>query len=76
MTDDELVLYGMQLCSFGGDCDFCRQVAANGDYFWLRTSYEYIEGDYYCRTCATKEAEGIDLFHKTGVPHHLTPEGL
>jgi hypothetical protein len=55
MTDHELALEGFQLCTMGGDCDTCLKDTPQGEYFWERTSYEYVEGDYWCRACAVAE---------------------
>lgn len=52
MINDALALEGFQLCEGNGNCDFCHQDIPEGEYFWRRTSYEYVEGDYACRACA------------------------
>lgn len=73
MDDATLELYSFLLCEMGGDCDYCQKETPEGEYFWYRTSYEYVEGDYYCRTCATTQAQNIELFTETGIPRHLAP---
>lgn len=55
MTNDLLSQHGFELCEMDGECDFCNRDVSQGEYFWKSTSYEYVEGDYYCRQCATKE---------------------
>ena len=62
MTNEELAKNGFELCEMGGDCDFCETEVEQKDYFWHRTSYEYIEGDYYCRECASKEVSAFEGF--------------
>lgn len=48
---DEMRKQGFEQCTFAGECDFCHCIARLGDLFWYRTSFEYVEGDYYCRSC-------------------------
>lgn len=62
MTDNELVTEGFQICTMGGDCDKCQMDVREGEYFWMRTSYEYEEGDYLCRACATAQIEADRKF--------------
>ena len=62
MSNDELAKYGFELCEMGGECDFCEKDVEQPNYFWRSTSYEYVEGDYYCRECASKEAFKFDGF--------------
>jgi hypothetical protein len=60
--DIELSNYGFELCEMSGECDFCEKETEQRDYFWKRTSYETIEGDYSCRNCASKQAREFDEF--------------
>lgn len=57
MPNDELLKYGFELCTMDGQCDSCDKEIKQGEYFWKRTSYEYVEGDYWCRECATEEVK-------------------
>lgn len=59
MNNDELEKYGFQLCEMPGECDFCEKEVEQKNYFFHRTSYEHIEGDYYCRECAIKEIQQV-----------------
>jgi len=63
MSNDELEKYGFELCEFDGECDSCEnEHVAQEDYFWRSTSHEYVEGDYYCRECASKEVSAFEGF--------------
>ena len=59
MKNEELAKYGFELCEMSGECDFCEKEVEQQNYFWRSTSYEYVEGDYYCRECASKEASAM-----------------
>lgn len=71
MDNEQLALEGFLLCEGSDDCDFCRQIANDGNLFWLRTSYEYTEGNHYCRSCAIKQIEADKKFVETGIPHYI-----
>lgn len=51
-TTEALQLIGYVPCEMDGECDFCKKIVLARDLFWFSTSYEYVEGDYYCRRCA------------------------
>ena len=59
MTNEELAREGFELCEGSAECDFCGD---NGECFWRRTSYEYVEGEYACRLCAVKKIEADMAF--------------
>ena len=59
---------GYLRCTFGFDpgerCDGCDRVPGQGaPMYWISTSHECDDGDYYCRRCAYDRAlgRGYDL---------------
>lgn len=54
MTNEQLAKHGFELCEMDWDCDYCLQSVPKGELFFRSTSCEYVEGDYWCRTCAEK----------------------
>lgn len=74
--NEQLRQAGFQLCEMDGECDFCEKEVKQGDYFWLRTSYEYVEGDYYCRKCAVKRLDDDDAPPPDAIAAYLTEQGV
>jgi hypothetical protein len=63
MTDEELAEYGYEVCEFTDVCDDCEEEIPQGELFFHRTSPEYMEGDYFCRTCASKSIQSAEEFY-------------
>lgn len=72
--------HGYLRCTFdfehGEECLGCNRVPATGSpQYWVSTSYECDEGDYYCRRCAYDRATGRIWDSKAALMRHRPMHG-